>query len=140
MLQNVQNVAKFQKFRLDNLVDLEKCCKTRIFLQKSVPIQQKTSEICHTLATTLRLTAPAVVRVLPVVGLEEVEQVPTLRTFGARADSGREGHFSSSQPTLSFYPSNDPPFFLTSFLQNLRGAPIALGSFFLLKKKTLNFS
>ena len=30
MLQNLQNFAKFQKFQLDNLVDFEKCCKTRI--------------------------------------------------------------------------------------------------------------
>ena len=36
--QNLQNFAKFQNFQLDNLVDFEKCCKTRIFLQKSVPI------------------------------------------------------------------------------------------------------
>ena len=39
------NFAKFQKFQLDNLVDFEKCCKTHIFLQKSVPIQRKTSNI-----------------------------------------------------------------------------------------------
>ena len=37
--------AKFQKLQLDNLVDFEKCCKTRIYLQKSVPIQPKTSNI-----------------------------------------------------------------------------------------------
>ena len=30
MLQNLQNFAKFQNFQLDNLVDFEKCCKTRI--------------------------------------------------------------------------------------------------------------
>ena len=30
MLQNLQNFAKFQKLQLDNLVDFEKCCKTRI--------------------------------------------------------------------------------------------------------------
>ena len=36
---------KFQKFQLENLVAFEKCCKTRIFLQKSVPIQPKTSNI-----------------------------------------------------------------------------------------------
>ena len=45
MSQNLQNSAKFQKIQLDNLVDFEKCCKTRIFLQKLVPIQPKTSEI-----------------------------------------------------------------------------------------------
>ena len=45
MSQNLQNIAKFQKFQLENLVDFEKCCKTHIFLQKSVPIQPKTSNI-----------------------------------------------------------------------------------------------
>ena len=45
MSQNLQNFDKFQKFQLDNFVDFEKCCKTRIFLQKSVPIQPKTSNI-----------------------------------------------------------------------------------------------
>ena len=45
MLQNLQNFAKFQKIQLDNLVDFEKCCKTRIFLQKSVPIQPKTNNM-----------------------------------------------------------------------------------------------
>ena len=59
MSQNLQNFAKIQNFQLDNLVDFEKCCKTRIFLQKSVPIQPKTSDIlakfCQKLATTLRV-------------------------------------------------------------------------------------
>ena len=45
MLQILQNVAKFQKNQLDNLVDFEKCWKTRICLQRSAPIQPKTSEI-----------------------------------------------------------------------------------------------
>ena len=45
MLQKLQNIAKFQKIQLANLVDFEKCCKTRIFLQRSVPIQPKTIEI-----------------------------------------------------------------------------------------------
>ena len=45
MSQNFQNIAKFQKFQLENLVDFEKCCKTHIFLQKSVPIQPKTTNI-----------------------------------------------------------------------------------------------
>ena len=53
---------KFQIFQLDNLVDFEKCCKTRIFLQKSLPIQPKTSnilpKICQTLASTLRFAGP----------------------------------------------------------------------------------
>ena len=37
--------AEFQNFQVDNSVDFENCCKTRIFLQKSVPIQPKTSNI-----------------------------------------------------------------------------------------------
>ena len=45
MSQNLQNYVKFQKFQLKNLVDFEKCCKTHIFLQKSEPIQPKTSNI-----------------------------------------------------------------------------------------------
>ena len=40
-----QIFVKFQKFQLENLVDFEKCCKTHIFLQKSEPIQPKTSNI-----------------------------------------------------------------------------------------------
>ena len=40
-----KNFIKFQKFQLENLVDFEKCCKTHIFLQKSEPIQPKTSNI-----------------------------------------------------------------------------------------------
>ena len=45
MLQKLQNFAKFQKFHFENLVDFEKCCKTHILLQKSLPIQPKTSNI-----------------------------------------------------------------------------------------------
>ena len=41
----LQNFAKFQNFQLDNLVDFAKCWKTRIDLQRSVPIQPKTSDI-----------------------------------------------------------------------------------------------
>ena len=56
MSQNLQNFVKFQKLQLDNLVDFEKCCRTHIFLQKSVPIQPKTSNVlpkfCQKLATT----------------------------------------------------------------------------------------
>ena len=53
MSQNLQNVVKFQKFQLENLVDLEKCCKTDIFLQKSKPIQPKTSNILPNFAEKL---------------------------------------------------------------------------------------
>ena len=52
MSQILQNFAKFQKCQLDNLVDCEKCCKTRIFLQTSVPIQPKTNNILPTLPKT----------------------------------------------------------------------------------------
>ena len=45
MSQNLQKFVKFQKFQLKNLVDFKKCCKTHICLQKSVPIQPKTSNI-----------------------------------------------------------------------------------------------
>ena len=57
MSQNLQKFAEFQKFQLDNLVDFEKCCKTHIFLQKSVPIQPKTNNIlpkfCQKLARSV---------------------------------------------------------------------------------------
>ena len=83
MSQNLQNFAKFQKFQLDNLVDFEKCCKTHIFLQKSVPIQPKTSNIlpkfCQKLATTLRVQRRRV---------PEREQVPE---EGQRRDCGIPG-------------------------------------------------
>ena len=45
MSQNLQNIVKFQKFQLENLVDFQKCCKTHIFLQKSEPTQPKTSNV-----------------------------------------------------------------------------------------------
>ena len=45
MSQILQNFVKFQKFQLENLVDFEKCCRTHIYLQKSEPIQPKTSHV-----------------------------------------------------------------------------------------------
>ena len=45
MSQKLQNFVKFQKIQLENLVDLEKCCRTHIYLQKSEPIQPKTSNV-----------------------------------------------------------------------------------------------
>ena len=45
MSQHLQNLVEIQKCQLDNLVDFEKCCKTHIYLQKSEPIQPKTSNI-----------------------------------------------------------------------------------------------
>ena len=55
MLQKLQNLPKIKKIQLDNLVNFEKCCKTRIYLQRSVPIQPKTSDILHILRRALRL-------------------------------------------------------------------------------------
>ena len=44
MSQNLQNFAKFQKFQIDNLLDFEKCCKTRIY---TPPLGgQKTQAYC----------------------------------------------------------------------------------------------
>ena len=43
--KNCKILQNFKRFQLDNLVDFEKCCKTRICLQRSAPIQPKTSEI-----------------------------------------------------------------------------------------------
>ena len=40
-----RKICKFQKFQLENLVDFEKCCKTHMYLQKSEPIQPRTSNI-----------------------------------------------------------------------------------------------
>ena len=56
MLRVLRNFAKIQKIQLDNLVDFEKCCKTRICLQRSVPIQPKTSEICRNVAKNWQLS------------------------------------------------------------------------------------
>ena len=62
MSQNLQNFVKFQKFQLENLVDFEKCCKTHIFLQKSEPIQPKTSNILPKFAKNWRGRAAQVPR------------------------------------------------------------------------------
>ena len=53
MLQNLQNIAKIQNFQLDNLVDFEKCCKTHICLQRSAPIQPRSSETLPKLCQAL---------------------------------------------------------------------------------------
>ena len=44
-MANLPKFTKFQKFQLDNLVDFEKCCQTRIYLQNFVLIQPKTSKV-----------------------------------------------------------------------------------------------
>ena len=75
MSQKLQNFVKFQKCQLDNLVDFEKCCKMRIYLQRSAPIQPKTSEIlpkiCQELTTTVPFPTVPVVAVGPADGLGE---------------------------------------------------------------------
>ena len=58
MSQNFQKFAIFQKYQLENLVDFEKCCQTHIFLQKSEPIQPKTSNILPKFCQPTLSTAP----------------------------------------------------------------------------------
>ena len=65
MSQNLQNVVKFQKFQLENLVDFEKCCKMHIFLQKSVPIQPKSSNILPKFCRSAVLSPTGDVGMLP---------------------------------------------------------------------------
>ena len=100
MLQNLQNVANFQKCQLDNLVDFEKCCKTRIYLQKSAPIQPKTSEIlpkfCQNLATTLCPSARCV----------QIPQIPVERLVGCAPTGcagldGQRARKSGGHPVVS---------------------------------------
>ena len=43
------------KFQLDTLVDFETCCKTRICLQRSVPIQPKTSDLLPKISQKLAI-------------------------------------------------------------------------------------
>ena len=82
MSQNLQNFAKFQKFQLDSLVDFEKCCKTHIYLQNSVPIQPKTSNSlpknCEKLTITLRVPAVRAVQLGP--GSTAAEDTTPLRS------------------------------------------------------------
>ena len=70
---NLQNFAKFQKFRRDNLVDFEKCCKMRIFLQKSVPIQPKTSNILPKFCRSAVVSPTGARRSRPAVQPSELE-------------------------------------------------------------------
>ena len=80
MWQNLQNFAIFQKLQLDNLVDFEKCCKTRIFLQKSVPIQPKTSNILPKFCRSA---------VVSPTGARELAR-PELERRGGEGDAGEE--------------------------------------------------
>ena len=79
MSQNLQNFIKFQKFQLENLVDFEKCCKTHIFLQKSEPIQPKTSDILP------KFCQPT----LSDVSVSELTSHPRRRRGPARGGAGR---------------------------------------------------
>ena len=65
MVQNLQNFANFQIFQLDNLVDFEKCCETRIFLQRSASIQPKTSNILPKNFQQIATTSPLPARSSP---------------------------------------------------------------------------
>ena len=94
MLQNLQNIAKIQNFQLDNLVDFEKCWKTRIYLQKSVPIQPNTSNICRNFANRSRgaRRAAHVARLLrplllPHLGVAVLQQVDDEALVAADEDS-----------------------------------------------------
>ena len=81
MSQNLQNFVKFQKFQFENLVDFEKCCKTHINLQKSVPIQPKTSNILPKFCQPTLSGVPA--------GVARVEEADRVR--GPRGPRHREG-------------------------------------------------
>ena len=59
MSEKLQNFAKFQQFQLDNLVDFEKYCKMRFDLQRSAPIQPKTSENLPKIGCGLQLVPDA---------------------------------------------------------------------------------
>ena len=81
MSQNLQNFVKFQKFQLENLVDFEKCCKTHIFLQKSEPIQPKTSIILPKFCQRTLSDVSASAMRKPVVG----SQGPPLKLANSNA-------------------------------------------------------
>ena len=80
MSQNLQNFVKFQKFQLENLVDFEKCCKTHIFLQKSEPIQPKTSNIDHAALVLVELLQN-LVELIAVLFRESGVQQPSLHLW-----------------------------------------------------------
>ena len=106
--QILPNFVKFQKFQLDNLVDFEKCCKTRIFLQRSAPIQPKTSEIlpkmCQQLSTILRVGAGVAAEhaLLRGAGGRAAAGVPTTLSSGRRHD-GRSAKFRQNVARFRLY-------------------------------------
>ena len=89
MSQNLQNFVKFQKIQLDNLVDFEKCCKTRIFLQKSVPIQPKTSNILPKFCQ-LTLTDVSAAAAEPYGAEEGTQSSAAIRVFSAAVRNALE--------------------------------------------------
>ena len=85
MSQSLQNVVKFQKFQLDNLVDFEKSCKTRIYLQNRCRYSRKRANFCQNLAITIpppaRASCPA-------------WAAPRTRTGRQRAAAGRPANMA----------------------------------------------
>ena len=53
-----QNVAIFQKCQLDNLVDFEKCCKTRIYEKIGADTAENERNFAENLSRTRALDAP----------------------------------------------------------------------------------
>ena len=107
ILQKSQKFAKFQKNQLDNLVDFEKCCKTHVFFQKSVPIQPKASEFLPKFSKNWQLPYWSA--------------GPTPGEVGRRGGAGprlevRALHSGQSPPALRFlllmirFPENKHPF------------------------------
>ena len=92
MSQNLQNFVKFQKFQLENLVDFEKCCQTHIYLQKSEPIQPKTSNILP------KICRSAVVTAAEVAKLARYSEAFPCRGEGRPACSRKWGRSASRAP------------------------------------------
>ena len=97
MLQNLRYLTKISKFRLDNLVDLNKCCKTHIYSQRSVPIQPKTSDIllkfCRSAVVSPQEWAAAGAPA-PAEKLRPEGSVANLYVLRSRTyDPGRDGMF-----------------------------------------------
>ena len=94
----LQKFANFQKIQLDYLVDFEKCCKTRIYLQRSASIQTKASEIllkvCQKFATTLRVHYYRPLPGFPswAAGSTPPARPPRRRTWAAPTIAQREAH------------------------------------------------
>ena len=115
MSQNLQNFVKFQKLQLDNLVDFEKCCKTRIFLQKSVPIQPKTSNILPKFCRSA-VVSPRRSRTWPRTALHNRSRANIWEFFpgdavpAGRTDltGGEKRHFRSEKKKNNFSPQSSP--------------------------------